>query len=141
MNSDKVKMENAKGVRIYLKECGVFYLATTEGPLPRVRPFGIVEEINKKVYIITAKRKNVYRQMMANNNIQICALHPNGDWIRITGTIVNDDNIEVKKEIINRNPDFKNIYSPTDPDTAVLYIKDGEARIITEDAPDKVFKF
>lgn len=26
----------------FLKKCGVFYLATTEGDQPRVRPFGVV---------------------------------------------------------------------------------------------------
>ena len=32
-------------VLAYLKECGAFFLATTEGDQPRVRPFGAVEMI------------------------------------------------------------------------------------------------
>lgn len=37
----------------FLKECGVFYLATVEGDQPRVRPFGAINVFEDKLYIQT----------------------------------------------------------------------------------------
>ena len=37
----------------YLKKCKTFYIATMEGDQPRVRPFGIAEEFEGKIYIQT----------------------------------------------------------------------------------------
>lgn len=35
----------------FLKKCKIFYIATVEGDQPRVRPFGVVEEFEGKMYI------------------------------------------------------------------------------------------
>ena len=37
----------------FLKECGTFYLATSENGQPHVRPFGAVCEYEGKLYIVT----------------------------------------------------------------------------------------
>lgn len=44
-------------VQDYLHECGVFYIATVDGDQPRVRPFGVAEVLNGKLYIQTGKKK------------------------------------------------------------------------------------
>ena len=43
----------------FLKKCGTYYLATTEGGQPRVRPFGTVDIFEGRLYIQTGKVKNV----------------------------------------------------------------------------------
>ena len=43
----------------FLKKYHTFYLATVEGDQPRVRPFGVAEEYNGKLYTQTGKKKNV----------------------------------------------------------------------------------
>ena len=43
----------------FLKKCGTFYIATEEGNQPRVRPFGVVNIFEGKLYIQTGKSKNV----------------------------------------------------------------------------------
>ena len=48
-----------KEVQEFLKECGVYYLATTEGDQPRVRPFGTAEIFENHLYIQTGKKKEV----------------------------------------------------------------------------------
>lgn len=48
-------------VRDYLHECGVFYIATQDGDQPRVRPFGVAEVLNGKLYIQTGKKKKVFK--------------------------------------------------------------------------------
>lgn len=41
----------------FLKKCGTYYLATTEGGQPRVRPFGTVDIFEGRLYIQTGKVK------------------------------------------------------------------------------------
>ena len=65
-------------VRDYLHECGTFYIATVDGDQPRVRPFGVAEVYNGKLYIQTGKKKDVFKQMMANPKFEITAVDPNG---------------------------------------------------------------
>ena len=43
----------------FLKECGIFYLATDEDGQPRVRPFGAVDIFEDKLYIQTGRVKPV----------------------------------------------------------------------------------
>ena len=55
-----------KEVYDFLKQAGTYYLATTEGDQPRVRPFGTVDIFEGKLYIQTGKRKAVSKQLAAN---------------------------------------------------------------------------
>ena len=50
-----------KEVCEFLKECGVYYLATIDGDKPKVRPFGTSEIFEDKLYIQTGKKKDVYK--------------------------------------------------------------------------------
>ena len=48
-------------VQKFLKDCGVYYLATMEGNEPRVRPFGTAEIFEGHLYIQTGKKKDVFK--------------------------------------------------------------------------------
>ena len=110
----------------FLKKCGAYYLATTEGDQPRVRPFGTYLIFENKLYIQTGKSKNVSKQMKVNPKIEICAF--SGDtWIRISATAVNDDRIEPKKAMLEAYPQLQAMYKADDPNTQVLYLKDATA--------------
>ena len=50
--------QNMQEVQAYLKECGAFFIATADGDQPRVRPFGVSEIINDRLYIMTGKVKD-----------------------------------------------------------------------------------
>lgn len=60
-----------KEVCEFLKKCGVYYLATMDGDQPRVRPFGTAHIFENKLYIQTGKSKDVFKQIMANPNVEI----------------------------------------------------------------------
>ena len=64
----------------FLKECGVFFLATEDGEQPRVRPFGAINVYEGKLYIQTGKIKNVSKQMQDNPNVELCG-YIDGKWI------------------------------------------------------------
>ena len=129
-----------KEVQKFLKECGVYYLATVEGDQPRVRPFGTAEIFEEHLYIQTGKNKDVFKQISENNNVEICAFK-DGRWIRVTGKLVLDDRVEAKKYMLDMNPDLRGMYNELDDNTAVLYFESGQAIISSfTDAP-KVINF
>ena len=140
--SQKMKEANMQEVQAFLKECNAFFIATVDGDQPHVRPFGVSEIIDGRLYIMTGKVKDVYKQMDANGKFEICALKPSGsEWIRICGTLVNDETLSVKEEFLNRNEDLKSMYKADDDNMAVLYITKGTARFCSFAAPERKVQF
>ena len=140
--NDQLMKENMKEVQTYLKECGAFFIATVDGDQPRVRPFGVSEIINDRLYIMTGKVKDVYKQMAANGKFEICALKPSGsEWMRLSGTLVNDETLAVKEEFLNRNEGLKSMYKADDDNMAVLYITNATARFCSFAAPERKVNF
>ncbi|MBQ1306949.1 MAG: pyridoxamine 5'-phosphate oxidase family protein [Erysipelotrichaceae bacterium] len=115
-----------KEVLEFIKSCGVYYLATTEGDQPRVRPFGTAEEFEGKLYIQTGKKKDCYRQLLANPNAEICCFK-DGRWLRLKGKLIPDDRTEAKKDMLDKNPSLRSMYDENDDNTIVLYFEDVEA--------------
>jgi len=124
----------------FLKECGTFYLATEEGDQPRVRPFGVVNIFEGKLYIQTGKIKNVSKQMQINPKVEICGMK-DGKWIRVTGEVVRDDRREAKVSMLEANPVLKSMYSADDDNTEVLYFKNATATFSSFMEAPKVVKF
>ncbi len=120
----------------FLKErTQVNYIATIDGDKPSVRPFGDPFEYDGKIYILTNKKKNVYKQMITNNKVCIVA-YDNVEWIRINCELVDDsNNIDAKKKAISEfewaeaagytldNPDFAILYMSNV--TSVIYDEEG----------------
>lgn len=115
-------------VQKFLKECGVYYLATVDGDKPRVRPFGTAEIFENHLYIQTGKKKDVFKQIENNNNVELSGFK-DGKWIRVSGKLVLDDRIEAKKDMLDKNPDLRRMYDENDDNTAVLYFESGRAVI------------
>ena len=110
----------------FIKECGIYYLATIDNNKPKVRPFGTFELYENKLYIQTGKRKDVYKQIINNPNVEICAFK-DGKWIRIECSLVPDDRVESKKYMLDKNPELRSMYNELDDNTIVLYLKDAKA--------------
>jgi uncharacterized pyridoxamine 5'-phosphate oxidase family protein len=126
----------------FLKQCGTYFIATTEGDQPRVRPFGTAAIFENKLYIQTGKRKNVARQMMANPKIEICAYdEPNGRWIRIEAIVVADERIEAKQHMLDQYPSLKAMYSAEDDNTFVLYLQNVTATFYSFSGEPKTLRF
>ena len=129
-----------KEVYDFLKEAGTFYIATIDGDKPRVRPFGVVNIFEDKLYIQTGKRKNVSKQIEINNNVEICTFL-NGKWIRLEGKLISDDRIEAKKSMLDANPSLRSMYDENDDNTEVLYFENATATIYSFTEEPKVIKF
>ena len=110
----------------FLKDAGVYYLATVEGDQPRVRPFGTANIFEGKLYIQTGKVKPTSRQLLANPKAEISAFH-NGTWIRLAGELVEDDRMEAKKSMLDAYPSLRNMYDENDGNTQVFYFRNATA--------------
>ena len=110
----------------FLKEAGVYYLATVEGDQPRVRPFGTAHIFEGKLYIQTGKIKPTSRQLLANPKAEISAFH-NGIWIRVAGELIEDDRVEAKKSMLDAYPNLRGMYDENDGNTQVFYFKNATA--------------
>jgi uncharacterized pyridoxamine 5'-phosphate oxidase family protein len=113
----------------YLKKCGTFYIATVEGDQPRVRAFGAVAEIDDKLYLATNNKKAVYHQMMENPKVEICAMTPENNWIRIQAEAVADDTREAKSKMLAANPVLTSMYNLDDGIFALVYLKNIKAKV------------
>ena len=140
--NEQLMQENMKEVQAYLKECGAFFIATADGDQPHVRPFGVSEIIDGRLYIMTGKVKDVYKQIAGNGKFEICALKPSGsEWMRLSGTLVNDETLSVKEEFLNRNEGLKSMYKADDDNMAVLQITNATARFCSFSAPERKVSF
>ncbi|MBR6966324.1 MAG: pyridoxamine 5'-phosphate oxidase family protein [Clostridia bacterium] len=124
----------------FLEECGTYFLATAEGDQPRVRPFGTILVYEDKLYIQTGKVKPVSHQLAANPKAEICAFK-DGRWLRISGSLVNDDRVEVKTAMLEKYPSLRAMYSPEDDNTQVLYFLGAEAVFSSFTAAPETIRF
>lgn len=139
--TEKTMEQNLNEVAAFLKECHVFYIATLEGNQPRVRPFGVAEIVDGKLYLTTGRKKDVYKQIEANEGrFEICA-QKDGEWLRISGRLVDDDNAEVRQTILDRHKYLSSLYSANDGIFVTPYIADGEARFCSFNGEERRVKF
>lgn len=111
----------------FLKNAGVYYIATVDGDQPHVRPFGTVNIFDGKLYIQTGKSKDVSKQIEANGKVEISAMVGSDRWIRLTGTLVEDDRIEARISMLDAYPSLQAMYKADDGNTVVYYLKDAKA--------------
>lgn len=124
----------------FLKEAGIYYLATVEGDQPRVRPFGTAIVYEGKLYIQTGKVKPVSKQLAENPKAEICAFK-DGVWLRVAGELVNDDRVEVKKAMLDEYSNLRAMYDENDDNTQVLYFKNGVATFSSFTAAPEIIEF
>ncbi|MBO4609013.1 MAG: pyridoxamine 5'-phosphate oxidase family protein [Lachnospiraceae bacterium] len=124
----------------FLKEAGTYYLATVDGDQARVRPFGTVNVFEGKVYIQTGKSKDVSKQIHANPKVEICAFM-NGEWLRVSGKLVEDDRREARQSMLDAYPQLQAMYSADDGNTEVFYFEDATATFSSFTAAPETVKF
>lgn len=124
----------------FLKDAEVYYLATTEGDQPRVRPFGTAHIFEGKFYIQTGKVKDVSKQLMANPKAEICAFKGE-EWIRITGELIEDDRSKARQSMLDAYPSLQAMYAADDGNTQVFYFRNATATISAFTHEPEVIRF
>lgn len=130
-----------KKLHEFLKEAETYYLATTDGDQPRVRPFGTATLFEDKIYIITAKSKNVSKQIDANSKFEISAMDKKGRWIRLSGVLKADNRIEVHNALLADYPHLGSMYTAGDANTNTLYFDEIQAVIYSFQGEPEVLSF
>jgi uncharacterized pyridoxamine 5'-phosphate oxidase family protein len=126
----------------FLTESKTFYLATTDGDKPRVRPFGFFMELEGRLYFATNETKPSFRQLKANPNLEISATNANNEWLRLSGEAVFDYRPEVKEKAFEAAPFLRDMYgNPDSPVFAPFYVKNGEASLFSMRTAPRVVKF
>lgn len=110
----------------FLKDAGVYYLATCEGDQPRVRPFGTAHIFEGRLYIQTGKKKDISRQLAANPKAELCAFK-DGTWLRIACRLVEDDRVEARRSMLDAYHELRAMYDENDGNTQVFYLADATA--------------
>lgn len=83
--------------------------ATVEQDKPKIRVFQIMKQERHTLYFATSPRKEVYRQLQENPNIELLAMDGNLS-VRVTGRAVFDVSDEVAREIYDTNPVLQRLY-------------------------------
>lgn len=130
--------KNIKEVCDFLREAGTYYLATTDNDQPRVRPFGTATLFEGNIYMLTAKAKNVSKQIANNPKFEISAMDKTGRWIRVSGKLVADNRIEVHKALLEDYPHLRAMYTEGDENTNALYLDIEDATIYSFTEEPKV---
>ena len=136
----EIEVDKMKETYEFLKNSKTFYIATIDNDQPRVRPFGVVNIYEDKLYIQTGKNKNVSKQMQINPKVELCAFL-DGKWIRLEGTVVRDDRVEAKQAMLDANPMLKSMYSADDDNTEVLYFENAKSTIYSFTDEPIVYEF
>lgn len=133
-------MSGIEKVLQFLDEAKTYYLATTDGDQPRVRPFGTALVHDGKLYIQTGKVKEVSKQLAKNPKAEICAFH-GGKWLRLSGELVDDDDRAARVAMLEKLPSLKAMYDPDDGNMQTLYFKDAKATISSFTAAPETIEF
>lgn len=111
----------------FLTDNPTFYLATVDGNLPKVRPFGFVMLFDGKLCFCTSNQKNVYKQLKANPHLEVSATSKTGEWLRLRGKAVFNTSSQSKQAALEAAPFLNKMYSVDDPIFETFYVEDGEA--------------
>ena len=69
----------------FLEENPVFYIATVDGDVPKVRPFGFFLKHQQKLYFGVGNQKETFKQLQKNPKFEISTTSKDNTWLRLSG--------------------------------------------------------
>lgn len=109
-NEDCVGL-SARDCFCFIRECTYFFLATTVGGKPRLRPMGFVYADDRALYLATDSRKSVYSELIRSAFVELASYNLNTrKWIRISGSAVRDNSTAVREEMTALYPMIRQEY-------------------------------
>lgn len=113
-------------VYAFLKEAGVFYLATIEKDQPHIFPCSTIDLFEDNLYIHTGHNLDNYYHMKERPKIEICAIIGN-NWIRITATAVESTSVAAEEHMLEAYPNLKSRYHAGDGNNVVMCLTEATA--------------
>jgi uncharacterized pyridoxamine 5'-phosphate oxidase family protein len=106
----------------FFKANSAFFVATVDGDSPRVRPFGVMVEVNGKLALCTGNQKEVYRQMQQNPKVELCSMAPDGTFCRVSGSVELTGSKEVIAKFMEAMPALADLYAGREDDIAACIL-------------------
>lgn len=126
----------------FLKSCQAYFIATTDGDQPRVRPFTSLCPFEGKLYIESSHLKPFAHQVVKNPKVEICAFDGVSRWIRIECELVDDPRVEAKKALLDYMPEIRELgYDEHNEGMAVYWMKDAVATWYSYTDEPRVVRF
>ena len=94
----------------FLNANQVFHLATVEGNKPHVRGLLLYKADENGIIFHTGKMKDLHRQLTENPHVEMCFNNGNFEnliQIRVSGTVGLVEDLELKKEIVEKREFLK----------------------------------
>lgn len=120
-----------KEVVDFLMKSQIQYFATVGADgKPKVRPFQFMMEDGGKLYFCTSNKKEVFKEVQKQPNVELCASGENFSWLRLSGKVVFSNDLTLKAKVLEASPLVKSIYNcPDNPAFEVFYLTDAVATI------------
>lgn len=75
---------------------------------------------------------------MKNPNVEICAFK-DGDWVRISGKLVRDEDRVVKTKMLDKMPVLRHMYNEDDGNMEMLYFEKAHVKFTSFSKPSEEF--
>ena len=117
----------------FIKNNPVFALATAGDNRPHVRMMMLYRADDNGIIFNTGENKDVHKQLSGNENVEMCFYNAEqGRQIRISGSVEEIEDLELKKQIVKDFPFLKEWVDREGYDVLVVYcLKAGRATVWT----------
>lgn len=111
----------------FLNSAGVYYLATSVGNIPHVRPIGFAMEYENRLSFATSNNKDMYKQLVENPFIEITAVNADNTTLRLSGKAIFCTSDDSQCKAIEAMPALGKMYSVGDGQLEIYYLENIKA--------------
>ena len=117
----------------FIRKNPVFALATAEDNKPHVRIMMLYRADENGIIFNTGENKDVHKQLSGNENVEMCFYNAEqGRQIRISGSVEEIEDLELKKQVVKDFPFLKEWVDREGYEVLVVYcLKSGKATVWT----------
>jgi len=110
-----------KQIATHLAKNRVGQFATIKDGQSILRPFHFLFVKHEMFYFITNNRKDVYKQLQNNPTASFVSMSDDMNFVRVRGAVEFLDDIELKKEILQKEPMIAGVYKTADNPVMELF--------------------
>ncbi|MEJ2705350.1 MAG: pyridoxamine 5'-phosphate oxidase family protein [Sedimentisphaerales bacterium] len=111
-----------KEVLEFVTKNPVCSLATIDGDQPRVRMIMLFRADENGIMFVTGRQKDLYAQLQSNPAVELCFFNPDeGRQVRIEGAVEMLDDLELKKQVVEKFTFLKPVVESRGYDVLICY--------------------
>ena len=104
------------------------FIATSDKGAARVRPFQFQFAQDNRLWFCTSRTKEIFAQLQQDPRLELSCLSPDMTTLRVKGAVNLDDDMAIKKRIMESNALVRSIYKTSEnPDFTVFSVDHGTA--------------